>query len=58
MTLAELLMTSAEYWLVSRQMPTCKLMAEDQFIMLVSASLATANKCITDEARDIEIHLH
>lgn len=33
-------------------------MAEDQFIMLVSASMATANKCITDEARDIETQLH
>jgi len=58
MTLAELLMSSAEYWLVSRQTPTFKLLAEDRFITLVSASLATANKCVTDKARDSETHLH
>lgn len=32
-------------------------MAEDQFCMQVSASLATANKSVTDEARDTKTHL-
>lgn len=33
-------------------------MPEDRFIMLALAPLATASYCITDEARDIKIHLH
>lgn len=32
-------------------------MAEDQFCIQVSASLATANKSVTDEARDTKTHL-
>lgn len=57
MALAELLMTSTEYSFVNSRIPTSRLMAEDQCIIPALDSLATANKCITDEARDIKSHL-